>query len=215
MKDDAKKKLGKKAWSSRVTAPVLKLDLVVRCRNLPKKDLLSQADSFCVLWKVPDASAISAVDGVPSKTPGRQEVEVGRTEVSRACINPVFKHKFRLNFVFHKEQTYVLRVFDEDLRYATGLMEHDYLGGYVFSLGQLMGAKGCSLAKRLKSDGGGAYLVVTGEGVVETNRKILEFRFACQDLVQQHNIILDKLDPLKAVGRNSLTCHHYTALSEL
>jgi hypothetical protein len=118
-----------------------------------------------------------------------------------------------LNFVFHEEQTFVLRVFDEDLRYATGLSEHDYLGGCVFSLGQLMGAKGCSLAKRLGTDGknrNGAYLVVTGKGVVE-DREVLEYRFSCQDLVQQHNIIIDKLDRSKVIDK----CRPYFRLERL
>jgi len=213
MRNNAKNGLGKKAWFSRVTAPVLKVDLVVQCRNLPKKDLLSQADGFCVLWKIPDGYTNWEANGIPNKEIGRQEQEIGRTEVSRSCINPTFKHKFRLNFVFHEEQTFVLRVFDEDLRYATGLSEHDYLGGCVFSLGQLMGAKGCSLAKRLGTDGknrSGAYLVVTGTGVVE-DREVLEFRFSCQDLVQQHNIIIDKLDRSKVMDK----CRPYFRLERL
>ena len=213
MKYNANDELGKKAWFSRVTAPVLKVDLVVKCKNLPKKDLLSQADGFCVLWKVPDGYTNWGANGIPNKEPGRQEEEIGRTEVCRSCINPTFKHKFRLNFVFHEEQTFVLRVFDEDLRYATGLSEHDYLGGFVFSLGQLMGAKGCSLAKRLGTDGknrSGSYIVVTGTGVVE-DREILEFRFSCQDLTQQHNIIIDKLDRSKVIDK----CRPYFRLERL
>ncbi len=213
MKQNAMDELGKKAWVSRVTAPVLTIELVVECRNLPKKDLLSLADGFCVLWKVPSGYTNWGANGIPNKEPGRQEEEIGRTEVSRSCVNPTFKHKFRLNFVFHEEQTFVLRVFDEDLRYATGLGEHDYLGGCVFSLGQLMGAKGCSLAKRLGTNGknrSGAYLIVTGMGVVE-NREVLEFRFSCQDLVQQHNIIIDKLDRSKVIDK----CRPYFRLERL
>lgn len=213
MTNKAKTDFGKKAWLSRVTAPVLKLDLVVQCRNLPKKDLLSQADGFCVLWKVPDGYTNWGANGILKRSAGRQEEEIGRTEVCRSCINPIFKQKFRLNFVFNEEQTYVLRVFDEDLRYATGLSEHDYLGGCVFSLGQLMGAKGCSLAKRLRTNGknrNDAYLVVTGKGVVE-DREVLEFRFSCQDLVQQHNIIIDKIDRSKVIDK----CRPYFRLERL
>ena len=124
-----KTNLNKFAWSSRVTAPINKLDLVVHCQNLPKKDLLSQADAFCVLWRVRQDFGYAGLgaNGVPSKLPGRQEDEMGRTEVSRACANPTFKHRFRLEFIFHEEQIFVLRVYSEDLRYATDLSEHDYL----------------------------------------------------------------------------------------
>lgn len=40
-------KYSKFAWPSRITAPLIKLDLEICCHNLPKKDLLSQADAFC------------------------------------------------------------------------------------------------------------------------------------------------------------------------
>jgi hypothetical protein len=181
-----KRDFGKSAWSSRVTAPIIKVDLIIQCKGLPKKDLLSQADAFCVLWRVPNGYTPMIVNGMPSKLPGRQEDEKGRTEVARACVNPTFKHRFRLEYSFHEEQTFVLRVYDEDLRYATDLKEHDYLGGCIFTLGQLMGAKGCTLPKRLGREK--AILVVTGEEILET-REILEFRFSCQDLVKERNII--------------------------
>jgi hypothetical protein len=181
-----KLKKDKAAWSSKVTAPVIKVDLVVTCNHLPKKDLLSQADAFCVLWQVPNGYTPTISDGMPSKLPGRQEEELGRTEVARACVNPTFRHRFRLEYSFHEEQTFVLRVYDEDLRYATDLKEHDYLGGCLFTLGQLMGARGCTLAKRLGREK--AFMVVTGEEILET-REVLEFRFSCQDLVKERNLI--------------------------
>jgi hypothetical protein len=185
-KHRAKGNFGKFAWSSRVTAPIIKVDLVIECKRLPKKDLLSQADAFCVLWQVPNGYTPTFINGMPSKLPGRQEREEGRTEVARNCVNPTFKHRFRLEYAFHEEQTYVLRVYDEDLRYATDLKEHDYLGGCVFTLGQLMGAQGCALAKRLGREK--SYMVVKAEEIVES-RDVLEFRFSCQDLVKEQSII--------------------------
>jgi hypothetical protein len=156
------KDFSKFAWSSRVTAPVIKLDLIIQCRRLPKKDLLSQADAFCVLWQVPNGYAPPLVKGMPTKLPTRQETEKGRTEVARACVDPTFEHTFRLDYKFHEEQTFIVRVYDEDLRYATDLKEHDYLGGCVFTLGQLMGAMGCTIPKRLGP--GKAFMVIKGVG---------------------------------------------------
>jgi hypothetical protein len=104
--------------------------------------------------------------GIPSQLPGRSEEELGRTEIARNSVDPTFKHPFRLEYSFHAEQTYVLRVYDEDLRYATDLKEHDYLGGGIFTLGQLMGAKGCSIARRLSR--GHSFMVVTGNGTSRT-----------------------------------------------
>ena len=105
---------------------------------------------------------------MPNKLPGRQEIEKGQTSPVRACVDPLFKDAFRLEYVFHEEQTFILRVYDEDLRFATDLKEHDYLGGCVFTLGQLMGAKGCTIAKRLAKEK--SYMVITGMGTCVRRR---------------------------------------------
>src|SRR6056300_1431488 len=68
------------AWDSRVTAPYIKLDLVIECRRLPKKDSFSQADAFCGLWEVPPGYS---QDKRVGRLPAKQEKEVGRTEVVR------------------------------------------------------------------------------------------------------------------------------------
>jgi hypothetical protein len=159
----------KYAWPSRLTAPIIKIDLVIQCRRLPKKDLLSQADAFCVLWQVPNGYTPNTdKSGMPTKLPGRQETEKGRTDVERACVDPTFtwggNRAFRLAYKYQDEQTYAIRVYDEDLRYATDLKEHDYLGGCLFTLGQLMGAKGCTLAKRMGM--GKSFMIITAEGTV-------------------------------------------------
>eukprot|EP00934_Nitzschia_sp_Nitz4_P005879 Nitzschia sp. Nitz4//scaffold331_size19140//14440//16370//NITZ4_008735-RA/size19140-augustus-gene-0.17-mRNA-1//-1//CDS//3329548185//5869//frame0 len=199
-----KQNFNKYAWASRLTAPVIKVDLIIQCKDLPKKDLLSQADSFCVLWQVPNGYTPSMTpEGMPQKLPGRLEMEMGRTEVSRACVNPTFKHKFRLEFSFHQEQSFIIRVYDEDLRYATDLKEHDYLGGCVFTLGQLMGAKGCTLARKLAREN--SYMLVFGDESTET-REVLEFRFSCQDLIKEQSLIdqskvLDKSNPFFRLER--------------
>lgn len=117
-----------------------------------------------VLWKAPNGYAPTSEKGVPSQLPGHGEEELGRTEIARATVNPTFKHTFRLEYIFHQEQTYVVRVYDEDLRYSTDLKEHDYLGGCIFTLGQLMGAKGCSVAKKLLRES--SFMVVTGNGTI-------------------------------------------------
>eukprot|EP00980_Cylindrotheca_fusiformis_P018371 scaffold6032_cov100-Cylindrotheca_fusiformis.AAC.2 len=171
---------------------------MIQCKKLPKKDLLSQADAFCVLWRVPTGySPVVDAKGTPSQLPGRPEEEIGRTEIARATVDPVFKHSFRLEYTFHEEQTYVIRVYDEDLRYATALKEHDYLGGCVFTLGRLMGSKGCSIGRRLSK--GKSFIVVTGNETVETC-EVLEFRFSCQDLIKERSLyeqsrVLDKCNP--------------------
>lgn len=87
------------AWDSRVTAPYIKLDLIIECRRLPKKDSFSQADAFCGLWEVPPGFA---ADKKVSRLPVKQEKEVGRTEVVRENKNPRFTTTFRLEYKFQE-----------------------------------------------------------------------------------------------------------------
>lgn len=165
------------AWDSRVTAPYIKLDLVMECQRLPKKNSFSQADAFCCLWEIPSGHRINSKK--VSKLPARHEKELGRTEVSRENRNPAFKTTFRLEYKFQEEQHYVVRVYNEDLKYSTDLKEHDFIGGCFFTLGELMGAGGCSLARPLHH--GKSFLILVGQEIIET-REVLEFRFSGQDL---------------------------------
>jgi hypothetical protein len=188
------------AWDSRVTAPYIKLDLVIECRRLPKKDSFSQADAFCGLWEVPVGLGVGTV----TKLPAKQEKEIGRTEVVRSNKNPRFRSTFRLEYKFQEEQTYLLRVYDEDLRYATDLKEHDFVGGCVFTLGELMGAGGCAIARPLNSTK--AYVVLIGQEILET-REVLDFRFSGQSLGllqrKKHKKLMTKdiLDSIQKAGK--------------
>lgn len=165
------------AWDSRVTAPYIKLDLVMECHRLPKKNSFSQADAFCCLWEIPPGHRINSKK--VSQLPARHEKELGRTEVSRETRNARFKTTFRLEYKFQEEQHYVVRVYNEDLRYSTDLKEHDFIGGCFFTLGELMGAGGCSVARPLHH--GKSFLILIGQEIIET-REVLEFRFSGQDL---------------------------------
>ena len=167
------------AWESRITAPSVKLDLIIECRKLPKKDSFSNADAFCGIWEAPQGVLNNKDKQKVSSLPSKQEREVGRTAVVREDENPCFENTFRLEFRFQEQQAYVIRVYNEDLRYATDLKEHDYIGGCIFTLGELMGAPGCSIAKPLQH--GKAFTVLTGQEIVEA-REVLEFRFASQSL---------------------------------
>jgi hypothetical protein len=191
------------AWDSRITAPSIKMDLIIECRRLPKKDSFSQADAFCGVWEVPPGFRTEG-KGV-SKLPARQEKEIGRTEVVRENKNPQFKTTFRLEYRFNIEQTYVVRVYDEDLRFVTDLKEHDFIGGYVFTLGELLGANGCSIARPLEK--GKAFLILTGREVLET-REVLEFRFSGQDLglLERKNKLQDVMKQIDKVhlAKNAL-----------
>jgi len=165
------------AWESRVTAPYIKLDLIIECQRLPKKDSFSPADAFCCIWEIPPGHRINSKK--VSKLPARHEKELGRTEVVRGNRDPSFTTTFRLEYKFQEEQHYIVRVYNEDLKYSTDLKEHDFVGGCCFTLGELMGAGGCSVARPLQH--GKSFLILIGQEIVET-REVLEFRFSGQDL---------------------------------
>ena len=90
-----------------------------------------------MIWEIPNGYTGTGVNSdSPSSLPTRQEVEIGRTEVVRGSNSPKFDNSFRLDFRFEEEQSYLVRIYDEDLKYNTDLREHDYLGGVVFTLGK-------------------------------------------------------------------------------
>jgi hypothetical protein len=114
---------------------------------------------------------------------------VGRTEVVGETRDPSFASTFRLDYHFEQEQTYLVRVYDEDLKYATDLREHDYLGGAVFTLSELMGAPGCILDRALEHES--SQLYIAAEEIMEV-REILEIRFSAQDLMGLDNVLDNK-----------------------
>lgn len=190
----------KMAWDPRVTSPVIKIDVSIECCNLPQKDSFALADAFAVIWQVPNGYTGNSVNNDrPSSLPTRQEIEIGRTEVVRGSNTPHFEHSFRLDFLFQEEQTYLVRVYDEDLKYATDLREHDYLGGCVFTLGQLMGSPGSVMASTLGQMGSRSELYITGKEIKEA-REVVAMRFSAQDLLSIDGV-LDKNDPYFKVER--------------
>lgn len=180
------------AWRTRITSPNAKIDLSLTCRNMLKKDVFSSSRTFCVVWQVPNGytgSGGGTGSDKLSSLPSGPEVEVGRTEVVGDTSDPDFSHTFRLDYHFEQEQSYLVRVYDEDLLYATDLREHDFRGGCVFTLGQLMGSPGCTLAKRLEHENSQLYIMA--EEIKEA-REILEIRFSAQDLQGRENVLDNK-----------------------
>ena len=183
----------------RCTAERIKIDLIIEGRRLPKKNSFAQADAFACLWQVPagytgcsqqaqqkngnrgssSASSSTTAGGAVTRLPTRQEREIGRTEVVRNSKNPRFEATFTLDYKFEEEQAFVVRCYDEDLRYATDLKEHDFIGGCVFRLGEVMGAAGCTIARPLHR--AKAFVVLTGQEIVE-NREALQLRLSGERL---------------------------------
>jgi Copine/C2 domain len=93
------------------------------------------------------------------------------------------------------------------LIYSTDLKEHDFIGGCYFTLGELMGAGGCAIARPLHH--GKSFLTLIGQEIIET-REVLEFRFAGQDLGEldrkrkKNQLMLNEVKKVKDIGKDVL-----------
>ncbi|CAB9508204.1 Copine-6 [Seminavis robusta] len=219
------------AWKTRVTSPVTKVELVLECKNLRRKDAFAECDAFAVLWKVPNGygsdgqigkmggdesysslgmsaghMSLSSISSANSKRrkrprvnrlPTSSEKEVGRTEVVRGNRNPHFDKLFVIDFKFQEEQTYVIRIYDRDLDYCEDLKEHDFLGGAVFTMGELMGEGRRELRRPLRSHATGkgdkSFLTIRGNEV-SSARSVMEFRFSAIGLRENDKGVIEKED---------------------
>lgn len=215
----------KAAWKTRVTSPITTIELQFGCHNLRRG-----CDAFAVIWQVPCGygmeSLIGIMGGESSKSsvlgnaslatmltkdgrrketgrighlPGRLEREVGRTEVIKCSRDPQFK--FSVDFHFHEEQTYVVRIYDLDLQFCPDLKEHDFLGGAVFTLSELLIGKrtlirplDCMSRNSGDRTRQKSVVMVQGKEVISA-RSALEFRFSAEELVEwEAKNIIDSQD---------------------
>lgn len=98
-----------------------KIELYIKCLELKNKDVLSKSDPFAVVL----------VNGV----------EIGRTEVQRDNLNPVFKTPILMEYLFEEIQDIRVALYDSDGSSAK-LKEHDKLGHFDTRVGTIMGSRG-------------------------------------------------------------------------
>lgn len=67
----------------------VKVELTLRCTNLPDKDTFSKSDPFAVIW---------------IRINGTIWQEVGRTETIQNNLAPRFKKRFDLDYLFEAQQ---------------------------------------------------------------------------------------------------------------
>lgn len=182
------------AWNARMTSPQVRVAIKVKASNLPQRNT-KHANAFCVLWEVPSGYAEL---GKPSALPRPQEHEVGRTEVVRETQYPSFTERFEVDYKFEREQTFLIRVYDEDLGYTQKLSEHYYIGGYVFTLQELLGRPTHKISTQIDFESE-ASIVLQGLEV-ETARKFLEIRIAAHGLTTSDSV-MSKNDPYFMVER--------------
>ncbi|CAB9508189.1 Copine-6 [Seminavis robusta] len=185
------------AWNARLASPLVHVNIQVSCRNLPHRTT-RQVNAFAVIWKCPNGYTghlDKAKGGRMCPLPRNLEHEIGRTEVVRNSQNPIFLETFKVQYKFEEQQTFLIRIYDEDLGYTSDLKEHDFLGGYVFTLGSLMGHPQHKIfTTSLDPENPDACLILQGREL-DTARKFLEFRFTGYGLSTSSESVLKTTDP--------------------
>ncbi|KAJ5077291.1 copine [Anaeramoeba ignava] len=173
-----------------VYQPTSKILLNISCNNLISLDTIGQSDPMAVLFKMdPRTHAI---------------IEVGRTETYKNDRNPKFSKSFNLDYHFEQTQLYQIQVYDIDSK-STDLKKHDFIGQMNFNLGELAGAPGMFLTKKLdnpkKPARQNGTCTVSGEEIQENN-SIIHFRIAGKNLDKKD--FFGKSDPFLVFYRQQI-----------
>uniref|UniRef100_A0A914UZ32 C2 domain-containing protein n=1 Tax=Plectus sambesii TaxID=2011161 RepID=A0A914UZ32_9BILA len=160
------------------------VELSVKCKNLPDRDVTSRSDPICVVH-------ISEYEQGPWTFVGRSERVVN-------SLNPEFLTKFQVNYFFEKTQYLKFELYDVDNDYAK-YSYHDFLGSAIITLGEIVGAFGSTVHKKLtfrekdnflfKNNGS---IIVSSYDVVDKKQPVL-LQFRAQNLDRKD--FLGKSDP--------------------
>ncbi|GMF48061.1 unnamed protein product [Phytophthora fragariaefolia] len=143
------------------------VELRVRCKGLESLDYFSKSDPFIVLYM---------------QDQYRQRwMEIGRTETLKNAHDPTFLKSFQVDFFFEEVQQLRLEVFDRDSS-SERLSDHDFLGCVEITMGQLMAAKGQSVALKLlrplQNDKSRGYVNPSGHVIIDAEEVSL-----CADMM--------------------------------
>ncbi|XP_076850730.1 copine-3 isoform X2 [Brachyhypopomus gauderio] len=136
---------------------VSKVELSISCEHLLDKDVTSKSDPMCVLQMC---------------LSGNQWFEAGRTEKVQNCLNPKFAKKIVIDYHFELVQKLIFGIYDIDYK-TTNLSDHDFLGEFECSLGQIVSSGKLTrplLLKNKKPAGKGTITVSAEE--IKDNRVV-------------------------------------------
>ena len=77
--------------------------------------------------------------------------EIGRTEIIKDNLNPKFIKSFMMNYYFEETQPIRFAVYDIDEDSSSRLQDQDFIGEAIVNLGEIVGARGQSVAKPLQN----------------------------------------------------------------
>lgn len=102
-----------------------RVTLTFRLQNIPSFDVLSKSDPMIIVSQL---------------SPDGSKRRVYRSEPHNNDENPVFSTPYETDFFFEEQQNFIMDVYDIDARNLDDLSLHDYIGGCLFSLAQVMSA---------------------------------------------------------------------------
>jgi hypothetical protein len=133
-------------------ACVSRVQLVFSAKGLADEDVLSKSDPFLILR-----------DFVTKR-------ELGRTEVIKDDLNPVWKTFISVDYKFETKQTFHVSLWDHD-----GNGNHDALGSVEFTMGKLMSTRGSTLTIPVANKRGTITIVGLPQGQIKGSAQ-LQFR---------------------------------------
>ncbi|XP_074917448.1 copine-6 [Chelonoidis abingdonii] len=140
-----------------------RVELRVSCWNLLDRDTLTNPNPCVVLKQLNEG----------------QWTEVGRSEIMRCSLNPVFSHVFPLDYFFEEMQMLCFEVYDASGAEDAGFQDDAFLGEAECSLGQIVSQTKVTKPLLLKTGktAGKSTITTEAEKVTSTNDFVqLEFR---------------------------------------
>ncbi|XP_063103906.1 copine-7 isoform X3 [Cavia porcellus] len=159
---------------------VAKVELRLSCRHLLDRDPLTKSDPSVLLLQ--------------PVTQGRW-AQVGRTEVVRSSLNPVFSKVFTVDYYFEEVQRLRFEVYDTHGPDGLACDEDDFLGGMECTLGQIVAQKRITrpLLLKLGRKAGKSTITVIAEDI-SGNNGYVELCFQARNL--DDKVVKNNLSPV-------------------
>ncbi|XP_055088830.1 copine-7 isoform X1 [Symphalangus syndactylus] len=161
-----------------------KVELRLSCRHLLDRDPLTKSD--------PSVALLQQAQG--------QWVQVGRTEVVRSSLHPVFSKVFTVDYYFEEVQRLRFEVYDTHGPSGFSCQEDDFLGGMECTLGQIVAQKKVTRPLLLKfgRNAGRSTITVIAEDI-SGNNGYVELSFRARKLDDKD--LFSKSDPFLELYR--------------
>lgn len=161
--------------------PTSTVELSVRCSDLCDTDLLSKSDPVCVAYMQRNG----------------QWFELGRTEMIKDTLSPVWVKKFVVDYSFEERQLVKFEIYDWDSD-SNRLNAHDFLGRCQTSLGTIVSASQfVSVIQDAPKTKGGKIYVVAEE--LTTSKEVVTMQLRAEKLDKKD--FFGKSDPFFIISK--------------